>query len=442
MKMQQKELCQKVIKKTLEMGAEQSDLILNKSNSLNMNSQQKSIDELKVSSSQIVGVRVIKNNKVGIAYSESLEEEALNLMISKALENAESMKSDEMEKIGSDEAEFIYLGNKENIDLDEKIDLTKSLENKVFKKDKRVKAVPYNGFSENALEYYYLNSNNTFHYETDFYYSCYTSALVEENGKNSMHYYGSVSREFENIDVDSYVNESLEHAINWLNAAPVKTGNYDIIFTPDAFESLKGVFGIIFSAKAIIEKSNPFREKINEIVADERLTIQDRPAYQDAFFKSYVDAEGFQQDSIDLIKNGRLVNFYHNSQTALKLNMNNNHRASRAARSALSVASTNQVWQAGGSDDELFDGQYLEIHSLQGLHSGASAISGDFSFGASGYFCKNGDRIKPVKGITVSGNYYKLLKNIKAFGEEIKPTSGYSFFAPLIRFTDVSVAGA
>lgn len=442
MSMPHKELCLKVIKKAEELGADQSDMIINSSESLNMNAQDKKIDALKVSSSQVVGIRVIKDERIGIAYSESFDEAAITNMITKALENAESMKKSAGEKICAEKNEYIYLCNKENRDLDEKIDLTKKLESEVYKRDKRVKGVPYNGFTESTIEYYYMNSNKTFHFENDFYYSSYTSALVEENGKNSMHYHGSVSREFDNIDINDYVSQSLEHAVNWLDAGPVKTGNYDIIFTPDAFESLKSVFGIIFSAKAIVEKTNPFKDKLNTIITDERLSIKDYPSYPETFFKSYVDSEGFQQAPLDLISNGKLVNFYQNSKTAQQLNMENNFRGSRAARSALAVAGTTQIWNAKGSYNDLRDGQYLEIHSLQGLHSGASAISGDFSFGASGYYCKNGDRIKPIKGITVSGNFYELLKNIKAFGEEVKPTSSYSFFAPLIRFSDMSVAGA
>ena len=86
-------------------------------------------------------------------------------------------------------------------------------------------------------------------------------------------------------------------------------------------------------------------------------------------------------------------------------------------------------------------GEYIEIHSLQGLHSGANAISGDFSFGASGYLCENGIRIKPIKGITVAGNYHKMLLDIKAIGDMLHTNGDKSFFAPKIMFNKISIAG-
>ena len=68
-------------------------------------------------------------------------------------------------------------------------------------------------------------------------------------------------------------------------------------------------------------------------------------------------------------------------------------------------------------------------------------MSGDFSFGASGYLVENGKRIQAVNGVTVAGNFYKMLNNINSLGNEILASSGRSFFAPLVRFEALTVAG-
>ena len=94
------------------------------------------------------------------------------------------------------------------------------------------------------------------------------------------------------------------------------------------------------------------------------------------------------------------------------------------------------------SDSSMTIGEYLEVHSLQGLHSGSNHISGDFSFGASGYLCRDGARVQPVKGITISGNFHKMLLDINIVGDKVYATTEKNFFAPKLRFEAMSIAGA
>ena len=86
------------------------------------------------------------------------------------------------------------------------------------------------------------------------------------------------------------------------------------------------------------------------------------------------------------------------------------------------------------------EGMYLEIHDTMGLGRGDN-LSGDFSFGASGYLCKNGVRIQPVKEITIAGNFNKMLNGNLRMGTTLIPNSSMSFFAPKIRFSDLYIAG-
>ncbi|UTW69813.1 hypothetical protein KHA80_02255 [Anaerobacillus sp. HL2] len=51
---------------------------------------------------------------------------------------------------------------------------------------------------------------------------------------------------------------------------------------------------------------------------------------------------------------------------------------------------------------------------MQGLHSGANAISGDFSLSANGFLIKNGKIERPVNQITIAVNFYTLLKGSRS----------------------------
>ncbi|MCT4641308.1 MAG: TldD/PmbA family protein [Bacteriovoracaceae bacterium] len=433
---------EKVIDLAKAKGAD-CDVTLSKGESISLSAQNESIDKYSISGSQIIGVRTIKDNKIGVSYSESFDDESLSLMVKNAVETSAFSDENEFEQISATKDEnhnHPCEVQRDNSSMEQKIALALELEKKVKQKDSRVVAVPYNGLSEGASESYYMNSNGAFGFSSESSLSCYTSALISNGKENSMNYHSSISRNLAGLNIDECINESIDHAANWLDAAPVKTGNYDIVFDINALDSVFGCFGSIYSAKSAWEKVNPFEGKIGTQVAHQGLTITDIPNYGDAFYKYHYDSEGFQRSNLTLVENGVLKSFYHNSSTAKYFKAQNTNHASRGAKSGLGVSGTNMIIIAGKETSPL-SGEYLEICSLQGLHSGASVISGDFSFGASGYLCKDGKRLKGIKGITVSGNFYEMIKKIRCIGDTLQSNVSKDFFSPILRFENMSVAG-
>ena len=61
---------------------------------------------------------------------------------------------------------------------------------------------------------------------------------------------------------------------------------------------------------------------------------------------------------------------------------------------------------------------------MSGLHAGANPVSGDFSLLSKGYTLKDGKRDQPLERITVAGNFYELLKNIRAFASDLRFPNG------------------
>ena len=137
----------------------------------------------------------------------------------------------------------------------------------------------------------------------------------------------------------------------------------------------------------------------------------------------------------------------HNSKTAKFLNQPHNAHASRSPKGGLGVGPHHFVIESSGGETQsespntFWAGDVLEIIELQGLHSGTDPISGDFSLGASGLLCRNGERVQAVRGITVAGNFYKMLTEIEAFGHKQEGAENGCFFAPRIRFAPLKIAG-
>jgi PmbA protein len=439
-----KNTLQKIIDQSLHAGAEACDVIVSSAESMNLGALDGSLDKFKVSKTSLFGVRVIKNKKVGLSYSESFDDDAIAFAAKNAVSNADYSDQSEHETISiTNSKDFIGQAPvKDNSSTEEKIEFALKLESEIKKRDSRIQSVPYNGITVSNSSAYYLNSLGRYTEESDFAMSAYTSSLIKDGDVSSMHYASMQGRDLLKLDLEGSIEECLEHSINWLTAAPVATGSYDVIFHTEVLSSLIGSFSSCFSAKAAITKTNMWENKLNELVAFSNFTLIDSPAYEDAFYKQYVDAEGAEKVDLTMIENGVLKSFYHNTATANHFGTKTTGHASRGPRSSLGVSRSNWIILPGtSSESDMTEGTYLEVVDVMGMGPGTNSISGEFSFGASGYLCKNGKRIQPVKGITIAGNFNKLLSGISRMGTELKPNDSANTFSPLIRFSDLSVAG-
>ena len=82
-----------------KLNADQAELILTKGTSFSTSSFNGKTDKLSINQGNTLGVRVIKNGKVGISYSEDLSDQSVKTSINQAIKNSEIMKDEPHEKI-------------------------------------------------------------------------------------------------------------------------------------------------------------------------------------------------------------------------------------------------------------------------------------------------------------------------------------------------------
>ena len=433
-----------VLSKAKEHGAE-ADVIVSRNSSFSLKANQGQLDEYKVSSSQVMGVRVIKQARVATSYSESLEPSSLDSMLANALESARFAKQDEHQTIACTdsqiETDVAELAQQDTTLVDEKIELALGLEQNLIDKAEGVSS-PYNGYSDGEVQLIVANTKGSLcqHFERSF--SCYAYALLEQNGKQAMAGKMSVGRRFADLNSNLCVDEGYRLAQELLDGAPVATGNYSVVFTVNALSSLFGAFGSAFSGVSAMKGVTPLADKVGHTVASELVSLSDVAYMPSGMAISGFDSEGFATQDNILIANGELKTLLHNSHSASYLGVQSTASAARGAKSSLDVSANHKVIALGSSTlAEVQSGEYLELVELQGVHSGADVVSGDFSFGASGFLCRDGQRIQPVRGITVAGNFYKMLAEVDAVGDTQMNNDSHTFFAPDIRFARLSIGG-
>ena len=421
----------------------QADIIVSGSDKLSLKSEKGELSEYAKSKTHSLGVRIINKNKVGISFTEDFSDWAIDQTINNALNNSKFAKNNDYISIESREVfNEDDTTDSSQTDTSELIDKVIYMEQAVEKKDSRAKTPPYNGLSEVTSYSVLANTKGSrCSYKTK-YYSSYTSCLLSDKEKNSMHYQYDVSKNFEDLNFDALVDEVHEISSQFLDAGQIKSGSYLVKFSPDLLNTFFSSFSSLYSGKSVMDELSPWRDKLNETVTDERLTISDISMYEDSLSKIPFDMEGNKKRDIHIVKEGKLSEFLHNSETAKKLKMENNFCASRGPKSPLSVSSSNTVITASKTAESLNDITYVEILSAQGLHSGISRTSGNISLGVSGRVIENGKVKYYFKDSTVSGNFFQMLKNIHTISSKNESSRDKSFFSPEIIFDELTFAGS
>ena len=288
-----RELCFKVIDMAKKAGVQQCDVILQRGRSLSLQAQQGKIDKSKVSSTQIIGIRVIQDHRLGIAASEALDDEALKLLVRQAADASRYSGVDPYQMIEQKNDEDLLvaperLNQPDTATVQQKIELALSLESRVLAADKHVTNVPYSGYTDGEGAQFYANHLGTFCFEKARSFSCYTSALAAGEGTQTMYSSSSIARRFDELDVGHCVKEATETAVHLLKGSALPTGRYDVIFSIDEWENILGSFLGAFSAKAAMEGVAYYRDKVGESVANPSLSLLDSPQYADGFSYSVV----------------------------------------------------------------------------------------------------------------------------------------------------------
>jgi PmbA protein len=435
-----KKIMERVINEMIDHKA-QADVFYTTAKSLKMSAQNGSISEYKVSSSQILGVRAIKDGKVGISYTEALDDESVQLLIKQALDNAEMSEANANERVLeisghiSDEAEYPEAA----VDMKIKTEKALWLESEVKKRDSRVTAVPHNSYAEKEYADQYLSSRGRSTSYSDKHYSIVTSALLDEAGKKANYYDYHTTHKYNDLDWERVVKTSLYHAQNILTEQSLPTGKYHVKFSVDCLKQLMECFGNFYSAKSAKDKVNPWAAKLGEEVISTNLSIEDQPVFSKAYRISKFDSEGVERKPMFLVQDGILKNFYHNSATAAHFNTTTTGHASRGASSSLNVSGTHMV--INGKNKKPAPDKYLEVITMDGLYSGANRVTGNFSVAVKGYVWEKGQMTMTFGNITLSGNLIELLKRVEVIGTELETSIDQSFFSVPLIFDQLSIAG-
>lgn len=439
---------QKLLENARLHGLEQAEVFLTSGDSFRAMSQQGALSNYTVNTTRGLSLRGIYQGKMGYAATEAFDEEAIDMLVLGVMESALLSEDDSFQQIYPGDAEYpplnCYNPQLDLVDEKRKIDLLLSLEPMAKARDPRIVQLAYNAVVTASGTHRIVNSHGLDLSDRDNIAYAYAGAVAREGGRVATGMGMSISRNFDELDAEKIVNDATREALFMLSAEPVPSGTYRAIIENRCMPDLLSVFSGVFSAENAQKGMSLLAGKEGEMIASQFVTLMDNPLMENGLGSQPFDAEGVACYPKAIIENGRFTTLLHNLKTAHKAGVKSTGNASRAGYAGpVRVSPTNFYFKPGEKtlDQMMEDMQNgLVITEVSGLHAGANAISGDFSLIAQGYTVKDGKKERAVDRITVAGNFFQLLKNIRAVGCDLL-FPGSSTGSPSVDIGEIAVAG-
>ena len=326
------------------------------------------------------------------------------------------------------------------------LETLKGAEQELLGRHAAIGTVPYNGLAERSSERIYLNSDGACRQQSLTTASLYLYARAEEAGRKPRSSgamrlaYGAAD-----LDIEGCINEAAERTISHLNYAPIETGRYTCVFSPEAFLDLIGAFSSLFNARAVLDGvSLSSRESLGQQLAVPFLSIHDNGLHPANIGASAFDGEGTPTKRLALLEGGVLRNFLHSEATARAFGVQPTGHAGLGAKVSVGPdwfeigASAGSSGGQQGLDRFKASEPIVWIDSLSALHAGVKASQGSFSLPFDGWLI-NGGEPRSIEAATVAGDIRELLKAIIGFEGAAKVTP--DGLCPLVWVEGLSVTG-
>lgn len=408
--------------------SEEIEAVVVRSRDTEIRAYEGEVEQLSSAQTQGVGIRVVRDQRVGFAYAGSLDDDVLSETLAEARDNAGFGTPDEFVGLASPDGVAVadldlFRASLADFPTDAKVEMAIALERAAKAADRRISGVESADYVDSVAESAVVTSTGirTAARETAAYIMA--SVLAADGDETQTGFGFSVGRDPSDLDIDKAAGDAAERATRMLGATKPPSERVTVVLDPWVTAQLLGIIGSTLSGEAVLKGRSPFADRLGEEIASGLLTLVDDPTNPEAFTATQTDGEGLATRRNSLIEGGVLKAFLHNSYTARRMQTVSTGSAVRGFKSTPS-AGTRAVSLIPGtkSQAELLAGvgDGILIQSVTGLHSGVNPVSGDFSTGAQGLRIEGGAAGAPLREFTIASTLQRILHDVLAVGGDIE----------------------
>jgi len=369
------------------------------------------------------------DQKRGVIVLNKLDEKTLNNAFREVFEHAKSSKPDPAYDISEDQGRKTYQFGPQQSDLD--LIYSRNQEFLEHVQANYPNVIMNVNLDHTNVRHIYTNSNDinlqsnigTYHVRVFF---------VTKEGQNSSSYSGTgfqsnaLEREIQDMgSISTLLQQSSEQAETRL--LPEKIVG-DVIITPDCFDFYQFLFREI-SDYPLISGTSIYKDRLNEKIADTRLTIHSHPVSQELAEGYFITNDGFEAKNMTILDKGVLKHF-----------LLTNYGSKKTGKPIGPNRGDSYIIEPG---DQSYEDMIKSVEKgilLCRFSGGMPSASGDFSGVAkNSYYIENGQIQYPLSETMVSGNIADLFQNIKNISKERNDFG--SDLVPWIQVTGITISG-
>jgi len=421
-------LLQKVISAAMEKGADYADLFFE-----HTITNTSALEDGKVNSafSNVdfgVGIRVLKGDQTGYAYSEMLTPEAMLKAAKTAANIADSPSMFKPAAINEylPPNYYPFKTSWEESSIKNKIPFIQRMNDNIFAADKRVSKVKaYLGDYSSYILFYNSEGLLTRDYRPAFY--LYGICIMEENGRTESYgasrSYRMGSEFLTNKLIDEISQEAVTKTALLFKATKPKSGEMEVVMAAGKSGILlHEAMGHSFEADFNRKNQSIFSDKMGKKIAPDFVSIIDDGTIPGNSGSINFDDEGNPSEKTTLVRNGILTSYLHDRISANFYTVTPTGNGRRQDFRNIPIPRMRCTYMESGphKKDEIIasvkNGIYVESFTNGEVNIG----QGDFTFYvAVGYLIENGKLGQPVKDINIIGNGPQALADIVMVGDDL-----------------------
>ncbi|MBA2816433.1 metalloprotease PmbA [Candidatus Pantoea persica] len=437
---EQRKVLEQVVEQALDLAKASTDgaeVAVTKTTGIGVSTRYGEVENVEFNSDGALGITVYHQNRKGSASSTDLSPEAIKCTVQAAIDIARYTSADpyaapaEVDLLAFD-APDLDLYHPWEIDADRAIELAAQAEQASLKADSRITNTEGGSFNSHVGIKVFGNSHGMLQSYCSSRHSLSSCVIAEQDGNMERDYAYTIGRAFDDLQSPDWVGEECaRRVLSRLAPRKLSTMKAPVIFAPEVATGLFGHLVGAISGSSVYRKSTFLLDALGQQILPEWLTIQEQPHLRKGLASTPFDSEGVRTQARDIIKDGVLQTWLLTSYSARKLGLKSTGHAG-------GIHNWRIAGQGSSFDDLLKQmGSGLVVTELMG--QGVSAITGDYSRGAAGYWVENGEIQYPVSEITIAGNLKDMWRNIVTIGNDIETRSNIQCGSVLL--PEMKIAG-
>lgn len=425
----------KVISAALSKGAEFADVFFEYRITSSLAFEEDQVKSARRGIIQGVGIRAIKGDQVGFAFSEDLE---LERML-EAARAAAAIAADPTARLKVKAITPLRPKNLYQISelataapLPRKLDYIKEANEAAKGYSSKIIRVNVN-FNDEIKHIAYANSDGLAWEDSQPMFIFSTVCIAEDGAKRETGYTsggGRIGLEYfaRKRKAAEIARDAARLAVLNLEAVEVEAGLQPVVLgNAESAVLLHEAVGHGLEADFNYKKLSNYSGRVGERVASEQCTVVDEGLFENMRGSINVDDEGNQPSSTVLIENGILRAYMNDRISARQLGVKPTGNGRRQAYNyAPMPRMTNTYLRPGKYDpEEIIKSVERGIYAKNFIGGQVDITKGDFTFSVSEcYLIEKGKVTAPVKGVTLIGNGPDVMTKVTMVGNDLKFTDG------------------